>query len=167
MPGGIQVEFDIQDGNVVKNLQTLQRNTGPDLEKFMRDDLVQYIQNRAQGRFANEGDDAVGQWAPLKPATEVRRASKGFSPAHPINVRTGDLRSYITNDSGTVSGGADEWTLTWPDPPPSGELQEKTETAQRGKAYPSTVARPVIGLGASDISRITDDLGRFIQGGLL
>ena len=165
--GGFSIEFDLEDDNVIQNLKYLTERVGPQLEQFMQDDLAEYLRNRAQSRFANEGDDAVGAWAPLKPATETRRSAKGYSPAHPINVRSGDLKSYITGNNGTVTGGLADWLLTWPDAPPSGELDEKTRTAQMGKIFPSTVARPVIGLGQTDVRDIEDALEKFITEGLI
>jgi len=165
---GFGIEFDLEDENVIQNLKLVTERVGPGLQQFMQGDLADYLKNRAQNRFANEGDDAVGGgWAPLKASTEVRRASKGYPPSHPINVRSGDLRDYITTDSGNVSGGLAEWVLTWPGPPPSSELHEKTQTAQIGKTFPSTVPRPVIGLGTTDVRDIEDKLEEFITGGLM
>lgn len=167
MGSPFQIEVDLESGNAQQNLKLLTDRTGPGLSGFMNTELVQYIQGRARDRFANEGDDAVGAWAPLQPSTEVRRAAKGYPPSHPINVRSGDLRSYIVGDRGNVSGGADFWELTWPNTPPSQDLLEKTQTAQLGSAFPNTVARPVVGLSPKDLDGVTQELWKFISEGLM
>jgi hypothetical protein len=166
MQWGFEVELEAR--NLNQNLQILLDRTGPGLERYMRDDLARYLAGRAADRFATEGDEAVGgPWAPLRPATETRRAARGFPPAHPINERTGDLRNYIIGSNGTVAGGPDDWDLTWPDGPPSQELSDKLETAQVGRNFPRTQPRPVVGLGVTDYNDILDDLSAFITRDLL
>lgn len=147
-------------------VQTLWDRLEFGVPNWMRDDLVDHLQQRARGRFAGQGDDASGPWAPLKPATEAIRASLGYSPAGPINIRTHDLYNYIVSDGGTVnySGG---WTMTWPDRPGDQETLDKLQTAQRGKPSPNTIDRPVVALGVTDYNDILDSLAAFIVDGLI
>lgn len=47
--------------------------------------------------FETEGaSSAAGAWKPLALSTERDRARKGFSPAHPILVRRGDMKASVT-----------------------------------------------------------------------
>lgn len=160
---GFQVDVDVKD--VMRLIDTLDRLLDVEIGHWMRDDLQDYLVNRASGRFTSEGDDASGAWAPLKPSTEVTRARHGFSPAHPINVRTHDLQNFILGASGSVVG-AGTWQFIWPGDPPSGDLVDKMQTAQTGSVNPSTVPRPVIALGAKDYNEILDSLTVFMMNGL-
>lgn len=159
----VEIVVDVKDVNAAIDIidDRLQNQLG----HWMRDDLHDLLEKRASERFASEGDDASGAWAPLKPATWVQRVRKGFSPAHPINVRTHDLQNFILGSSGSVVG-AGTWNYIWPGDPPSGELMDKMQTAQRGRARPNTVPRPVVALGAGDYGKIVDSLSAFIVDGL-
>lgn len=163
MTYNIDIRVDAKEVNRVIDL--IDNRLQNDLGHWMRDDLHDFLEKRASERFANEGDDASGAWAPLKPATWVQRARKGFAPAHPINVRTHDLQRFILGSAGSVVG-AGTWNYIWPDDPPSGELMDKMQTAQTGRARPSTVPRPVVALGAGDYSNIVESLAAFIVDGI-
>lgn len=110
-----------------------------------------YLRQRAKNRFRNEGDDVVGQWSPLRPATQTIRASQGFGPDHPINRRTGALERYITQSPDAISLASWGATLRYPAQYPRGELRDKVTTAQKGRVKPNTVPRPVIGLNSRDL----------------
>lgn len=128
------------------------------LETFMQHTVVPWLQARAVQRFASEGDDAVGKWTPLRRATELFRARQGFPPAHPINIRTHQMRDFIVNADGTISGGPGYASVNWPGGQGRGKkIAEKIRAAQGLTA--GTVARPVLGLS------ITDDI--FISSQLL
>lgn len=62
------------------------------------------LQLYAKNRFENEGQNtlgtAVGKWDPLRPYTQQDRKMHGFPPKHPINVRTGGLKDWITGAPG-------------------------------------------------------------------
>lgn len=121
------------------------------LQSFMHGVVVPWLQMRAADRFANEGDDAVGQWTPLKQATMYLRMNQGFPAAHPINVRTGQMRNFILGAHGNVTAAPGVASLNWPGP--TGRVKsidEKIRTAQMGKPNPATVARPVLGVSMTD-----------------
>jgi hypothetical protein len=99
---GRNIEIIVDASEVTRTLDILDRRLQVEVGDWMRGDLHDYLVQRASDRFANEGDDASGPWAPLSNATEAIRASRGFPPAHPINVRTHDLQRFILGSSGNV-----------------------------------------------------------------
>lgn len=112
------------------------------------------LRDRAEMRFANEGDDVSGKWAELKPFTVGARRRAGFPGEHPINERTGALKDWITGDEGDAElVGAQSARLTFPGDTPAGNLQldTKLRVAQRGQADPATVPRPVLGVNRVDL----------------
>ena len=117
---------------------------------FLAGAVYPYIKERAEQRFTSEGDDASGQWAPLRDATQHWRQSQGFSPQHPINVRTGELYRYITQSTAAIMPTPKGTIMRYPGKQARAHLREKVKTAQKGKAKPSTVARPVLVLGVRD-----------------
>lgn len=122
----------------------------PGLSAFLGTEVGPYLQKRAKARFAEEGDDASGKWAPLKPATIQIRESMNYGSG-PINVRTGELENWVTQgnwDAYPTGYGA---SLKYPGNTPSGELADKVETAQAGRKYPSTVPRPVLATNETDM----------------
>jgi len=135
---------------------------------FLKSVVVPYLQERAEERFLTEGDDVVGQWSPLAPATVHIRESQGFPGPHPINVRTGSLEDYITNDPGLVSANALGATLTWPGTDAQGELLNKVSVAQMGGHAPNamqpTPARPVIGVNEEDLLFVLAGLSMLLAG---
>lgn len=136
------------------------------LAAFLHGSVEPWIQQRAANRFANEGDDVSGKWAPLAEATIEIREHAGFGGSHPINKRTGELEEYITQGSFDIQALPTMATLKYPkDPPKSGHLREKVKTAQKGKASPSTVARPVLGMNERDLTHVLTTLAFFIQRG--
>lgn len=135
----------------------------PAIHAWMSGPVTEFLVTRTTNRFATEGDDASGKWAPLAPATETIRATMGYGPAHPINVRTGQLRDWVLDASPEIivsSGGA---SMRYPSDPPSGKLAAKVETAQHGggstgKAPP----RPVMAISEFDAVGITELLHKHI-----
>lgn len=136
----------------------------PNLGAFLLGQVDPYLRARADARFQSEGDDVTGKWAPLEQATEMIRASQGFPAAHPINERTGELRDYLANAPSAVSMNVIGTTLTYPGAAPSGELADKMATAQAGRSYPETVARPVLGMNHNDLTAVLTMLSLEIQG---
>lgn len=134
---------------------------------FLKGVVTPYVRLRAAQRFANEGDDTVGKWAPLQPQTqEIReRLDLPIGPAHPINRRTGELESYITQSDSDVVSAAGGAQLTYPGNAPTGRaIQQKMETAQKGRSRtPMTVPRPVLGLGITDLAYVIGQLGITIK----
>src|SRR3954453_12601525 len=70
---------------------------GPGMEAWLAADIGPYLAKRAGERFAQEGDDVVGAWAPLKPATVAIRQFSNYpvSGEHPINRRSGELENWV------------------------------------------------------------------------
>lgn len=127
------------------------------LQEFLRVGPSRILRDRATQRFESEGDDASGRWAPLRFATEEIRVAKGFAPG-PINQRTREMLSFVTSNPGQTTTDGEGAMLTWPSPEPAGELFTKLNTAQHGKAYPSTVKRPVVAADETDMQLIMDEL---------
>ena len=127
------------------------------LVAFLEGSVDPHLQRRAADRFAAEGDDVVGAWAPLKPATVAIRGS-----AHPINVRTGEMIDYITQSDGDALPTPFGATLTSPGgAPPTGDLLDKVRTAQQGDNR--TVPRPVLGLNHNDLTYVLITLAAWIE----
>jgi len=133
----------------------------PGTQVWLTEEVLPFIKERAADRFQNEGDDVSGKWAPLSQVTVEIRQSQGFG-AGPINSRSGDMERYITGSAGRISGRV----MTYPDYSiPSGSdgyLKDKIETAQSGRRNPSTVPRPVLGLGEEDLAWITTSFATYI-----
>lgn len=130
------------------------------LSIFLAKDIVPYIVLRAQDRFRGEGDDVVGAWAPLKPATQKLRAANPAWPVgaeHPINVRTSELEDWVTGGTFDITPMGTGMQLNYPKKP-SGKLADKVRTAQIGSAKPLAVPRPVLGLNEADLVFATSAL---------
>jgi hypothetical protein len=131
---------------------------------FLHGQVAPWVKARAKDRFASEGDDVSGPWAPLAETTIEIREGSGFG-AGPINIRTHELERYITQSNADVVSAPGAATLRYPGTvPPSKGLREKMRTAQKGRSQPKTVARPVLGLNERDLSVILTQLAFHIQG---
>lgn len=129
---------------------------------FLNASVGPWLRERAQERFANEGDDAVGQWAPLEAYTVQMRQSQGYPGEHPINRRSGELENYIVNGGWDVTATPILSTLTYPGNAPNTSEAVKVATAQMGAANPYTVPRPVLGLNEADLAFVMAALGTHI-----
>lgn len=169
--GFISVEIIGTDKGVHAMLQRLDTAMSPpSIASMLAGEVGPYLRGRAIERFSQEGDDVVGRWKPLSSATEEIRANNsnwGVGPAHPINVRTGEMIEYVTEgtfeDVHPHSLGA---TLYYPSRKTrtSHGLDEKMKTAQQGKSRPSTPPRPVLGMNEADMSAILLLLAQHIKG---
>lgn len=159
----IQITVDESD------VERLLRNVGDALDTvgiyaFLHSSVGPWLRERAENRFANEGDDVVGNWEPLSPATNLMRADQGFPPEHPINHRTGELERYITRSGWDIMTSPTLSVLKFPGgPPPGGELANKVRTAQAGSFNPATVPRPVLGLNEADLAFTLAAMATFIS----
>lgn len=117
---------------------------------FMETVMGPYLSRRAKGRFASEGDDAVGAWQPLRSSTIAIRESLGF-PAGPINRRTGELEEWVVNGGQDAYPVGPDTTMAFPGRKPAGELLKKVQTAQHGDPLTRTVPRPVLAVSETDL----------------
>lgn len=124
------------------------------------------VRERAAQRFAGEGDDVSGKWAPLLPATqEIRsRGEWPVGPTSPINKRTGELEDYITKSDAQVVAHSLGATMTYPKPTTRKSISQKMKTAQQGRSIPRTVPRPVLGLNERDLSAVLLGLAFHVRG---
>lgn len=168
-PGAASAFFDVQiigdDHGVQHMLKVLDTAmSAPAIGAMLTQQIEPFIKERAAKRFAGEGDDAVGKWAPLSSETERIRSSQGFSPAHPINVRTTELENYIVRGTGSVNIFSEGATLQYPKPSGKLSIREKMATAQKGRAKPRTVPRPVLGLSHTDLEFVLLTLAYHVKG---
>lgn len=133
------------------------------LATFLHGPVESHLRRRAKERFASEGDDASGKWAPLQQSTIEFRESGGFGP-RPINRRTGELEAYITQSDADITSVPGLSTLVYPkDQPGTSGLRQKVQTAQGGRSEPRTVARPVLALSENDLAAVMVQLAFHIQ----
>lgn len=118
---------------------------------FLNAEVGPWLRERAQNRFANEGDDVVGIWAPLEAYTVSVRDSGGYGGEHPINKRSGELESYIVDGGWDVTASTALSILTFPGTLPNPSQAVKVVTAQTGATYPRTPPRPVLGMNEADL----------------
>lgn len=139
--------------------------SGPGLSTFLGASVGPYLRERTQQRFANEGDDVTGPWAPLHPATVAIRESLPYQIGgeHPINRRSGELEDWVTQGNYFPYPTGVGATLQYPKGKPSGELLDKLKTAQGGRANPKTVARPVLGVNEKDLLFVTAALAAAVE----
>lgn len=166
-PGGF-IDFEIVGDRkgVQHMLEVLDTALSPiGLAAFLYGVVGPWVQERAQERFASEGDDVSGKWAPLQETTVRIREDYGFEGSHPINKRTGELEEYITQGGVDVVSAPGAAVLKFPGKEPATKgLREKLSTAQRGRANPQTVARPVLGLNERDLAYTVTMLAFHVQG---
>lgn len=154
-----------EDEGVERMLQVLDTALSPTaIAGFLGFEVGPYLERRARARFAGEGDDAVGQWAPLKPATVEVRETAGYGGEHPINRRTDELMNYITGSGGDASPEVYGASLIFPGKPPMGDLEDKVSIAQQGGGEYNTVPRPVLGLSEADLIFVLSALAFHIEG---
>lgn len=150
-----QLELSVDSSNVQVLLSGLDTSLSPfALVAMMQDQVSPYLRQRAFDRFATEGDAATGSWLPLSEVTNAIRESQGYPPDHPINHRTGELESYITNASANVVLFESGVELIFPGETPPRRIASKIKTAQSGSSNPRTPARPVLALDESDYAFI-------------
>jgi hypothetical protein len=139
------------------------RMQSPAMAAFMQTAAVPYIQQRIAARFAGEGDDVVGKWHPLALETEVIRIRHGYPGPHPINVRTGQMRAFLTGSVGDVMSSSGVTQLAYPSQAGmGGNLARKIMTAQLGSQFPTTPPRPVLGFNMNDNIALTAMLSGYL-----
>lgn len=142
---------------------------GPASLAIFLDATVQpYFAQEIIDRFAVEGDEKSGSWAPLSDATNDIRERLGYPPEHPILERSGDLLHALV----------EKYDLTLMEPSGAmlmipGNLDLETETklqaAQVGvpegqnEYYGPTPARPVLAVDPTDLASIVGMLQWYIM----
>lgn len=185
-----QINFNVDTSDITDTILKMQERLSPSgLKTFLITKAHRDLRRRTTARFNTEGDDATGPWAQLAFMTGRIRAFQGYGPFHPINVRTGQLRSFVLN-SFTVKEQSRGVTLMMPGAA-SGKLLSKFKQAQQGgggktrtsrpTVYRATVqhtegdagpnrmapARPVLALSVTDKWTIVPDLLQWIRVGLV
>lgn len=147
-----QVRITVDDSAVRGVIEALQQKLQPSaLRGFLATRAHEELKRRAEARFENEGDDAVGSWAELAYMTGRIRSFQGYGPFHPINVRTGKLRNFVLNTFTIRELGAGA-TLSMPGQA-SGKLMSKFRTAQQGGYAPGGATKSGFGRGSASASR--------------
>lgn len=162
------LELKTTKDDVESTLARLDTALSPEaLAGFLELQVGPYLQRRSKQRFQSEGDDASGKWAPLLPATAAVRAAGpwGVGADHPINKRTGELEEYITGSSSLSWPHSLGATLQFPGKrAETNSLQEKMNTAQKGRAKPATVPRPVLAVNERDLAFVMTELSFHVTG---
>lgn len=163
LPGPL-VDIEILgDSRQVDNMLTSIANAFDDqmiAYDFLRDHVDPMLRRRTADRFASEGDEMSGPWAPLADATVRIRGS-----AHPINVRTGAMRGHLVNTPPRIvthSLGATMWS---PGPSGSVEMDKKVKTAQIGGQTPegrNVPPRPVLGVDERDAELVLVEMAQYL-----
>lgn len=168
---GMSVSIIGDDRGVQKMLMVLDTALNPlAIAGFLGAEVTPYLALRAKSRFADEGDDVVGAWAPLRESTKnFRRTGRleglwSVGDEHPINVRTHELENYITSGIGNVIPSPAGTVLQYPSPRTVNKgLREKVKTAQQGRGQPHIVRRPVLGLNERDLAFVLTALAFHIK----
>jgi hypothetical protein len=85
-------EIVVETDDLLETLRFLELATSViGFEDFLTGPATEWLQDRADRRFDDEGDDASGIWPDLSYGTQQIRGALGFPREHPINVRTGEL----------------------------------------------------------------------------
>lgn len=160
----ITIILEGQEG-VARSLDRVRQAISPTgLGSFLEGTVDPYLRERILGRFATEGDMTSGKWEPLTRNTGYIRHNKGFPALHPINVRTGALRTFVA-ETNQVRGLGTGAQLTKPNVGGTAELQRKLAAAARGGVAQGTKfpARPVAVIGDLDARWILDRLWLYVE----
>jgi hypothetical protein len=133
------------------------------MSAFLGLEVGPYLSERAKQRFQHEGDDVVGDWAPLQQATVEIREAQNLPGEHPINRRFGALENWVVRGGWHAYPAGFGGALRYPANDPSGTTREKAITAQKGSLSPSTVPRPVLGVNENDMIFVLTALAFSIQ----
>ena len=149
----LQLKVTVVTTDVTAMVLKLQDRLSPSaLKGFLIERAHRDLRLRAEQRFSSEGDDATGPWQQLAYATGRIRMFQGYGPFHPINVRTGKLKSFVLN-SFTIKAQSRGVTLMMPGSA-TGELMAKFRTAQQGGGGKARTSRPTTGEGSSGPNRM-------------
>lgn len=152
----VDLSFLVEDADVQALLLSLELKLGPvEMGGFMSSIVAPYLKERVKARFENEGDDAVGKWAPLAPATVESRIAQGYGGEHPINIRTHELENFILAAPAQLTLDPFGVAITIK-PEASGKIENKLQYAQ--------ATRPVLGVGVVDLEFILTEMFLYVDG---
>lgn len=165
----ISIEILGHPGTAIPLLERLEdRVSEPALAFLLQGIVAPLLQAQSSAKFTAQSGH-TGPWRPLKESTQRIRRSQGYGGPSPINVRKGDLKSFVTSAGGNIQHEGVATALEWPDRVSmnSTRLMYAYHTAQAGSSRWGTPARPVVGLTVGDIAAIHLAVGGFISGGSL
>ncbi len=159
------VYVDVDSSMALRVFEGLVKRTGADgFRTWLRRSMHGHLVQRLTTRFASEGDDASGKWLQLAEHTGVIRTREGFGAFHPINVRTGAMRTLLQTSS-RITG----TKLEIPGVIGGGKMIAKLATAQHGNAGArgrrAAPPRPVLALSYEDASFAEHSLETWIMSG--
>lgn len=109
------------------------------MTQWAKASMGRHLRARMRARFASEGDDASGKWAPLKNPKITR----------PILQDTKRLKNYLTNTTVRISTDGENVTMHFPGRPPSGDHNRRALFfTQYGNKF--TPARPTLAYSQAD-----------------
>ncbi len=130
--------------------------SGPSLAVFLETMASEYFTEEIIDRFAYEGDDASGDWAPLADSTRRIREALGYPGSNPINERTQELLKFVAFHR-EFGVGPNMGFMDVPGKPDTQSVEAKLRTAQQGSSnnplFPgaTTPPRPVLATNAGDM----------------
>lgn len=101
-----------------------------------------------------------GGWAPLAPATQRQRARLGYGAAHPILVRTGQLRGHVLTAPARISRVSGGFELRIAPSPSVGGRPKYVANARGTSRIP---ARPMVSLTPQASTAVTSAISRFLR----
>lgn len=167
--GGL-MEITIRgDSRQVDNILRGMENAFQDVNianDFLKDWVDPILRRRTESRFGTEGDDIVGAWQELAPATVQIRQDAGFPGSHPINERTGAMKRFLLDAPPDVVAHSIGATMWSPGRGVPAGVAKKIKTAQAGGSTPdgrNVPARPVLGVGPVDLEAIMVAMAKYIE----
>lgn len=121
--------------------------------------IVKVFNEITKRTFATEGaSSAAGKWAPLAKSTEKDRAREGYSPAHPILVRTENMKDSV------VERTADTTIVSTPNYLSIGSSDPKLRFHQSRRPRKKIPRRPVFEPTQDDKHALLRPLRRYLTG---
>ena len=165
MSDGFMIDYVVDARDPIRKLERIEWAVGDEnLLTILQGPVPEWFQGRMKERFANEGDDAVGQWEPLDDDTiQIKEHEEGRNRG--INVRTGALRDWLLSARGALEqvGAGGVFEMSWPgDAPETSDLDEKLRHLQMGSTDPFAPPRPVIGASVTDLAGIMEIMKHWI-----
>lgn len=159
------VDIDVVDEGVEALIHRMDDAVAPpSMVQFMEQIVEPWQRAELVRRFHSEVDPTGKPWPPLAYMTQEERQREGYTAAHPILQRTGDLLHWMTagGDAGMLPTGA---SIIFPTQNASTEDQEKYKIAQLGGKNPYPVPpRPILGWVPNDLAQAMALLEGWVYG---